>query len=71
MLFFCVSSFFPEYNYPFELLYDFDKDWNMALEFMPNERPRGNQTRHARNQVPSSHDEYTILNLMVPRQSLL
>lgn len=60
-------SFFPEYNYPFEFLYDFDKGWKMALEFMPNGRHRSNQTWCARNQVPFSHDEHTILNLMVSK----
>lgn len=39
----------------------------MALDFMPNERHRINQSWCARNQVPSSHDEHTILNLMVSK----
>lgn len=39
----------------------------MALEFMPNGRHRINQTWCSRNQVPSSHDEHTILNLMVSK----
>lgn len=39
----------------------------MAVEFMPNGRHRSNETWCARNQVPSSYDEHTILNLMVSK----
>lgn len=39
----------------------------MVLEFTPNGRQRSNQTWCARNQVPSSHDEHAILNLMVSK----
>ena len=65
--FFFVFPSFPEYNYSFELLYDFDKDWNMPLEFMPSGRPRGNQTRRARNPGFSPHDEHTVLNLVASK----
>lgn len=49
------------------MLYDFDKGWRMALKCVPNGRHRTNLTRCARNQVRSSRDEHTILNLMVSK----
>lgn len=39
----------------------------MAAGFTPNGRPRSRQTWRVRSQVPSSHEEHTILHLMVSK----
>ena len=66
-VFFFVSHIFLNIINSFELLYDFDKDWNKPLEFMPSGRPRGNQTRRARNPGFRPHNEHTVLNLVVSK----